>query len=259
VEVEVGNVSSDAAAVAAELTFTDPNGDTLSIADDTTISSFFVPGMSQRTVRKEVSIRNPELWNIGKGALYTVTIRLVSQEAKGLLDTTSIHFGIRSIEWAEDGIIINKVKTKIQGVNLHQDFGYYGSALPDRIIEAKLDMCAEMGVNAMRVAHHSPTPGLVRHADRIGMLILQEQRNMSTSAASIEQLRTMIRLFRTSPSVFMWSPENEELSMQGTPMGSAVLARLIKECRALDPTRPVTVGGVMNLADTSLVITSSLT
>ncbi|KAL2788238.1 glycoside hydrolase superfamily [Aspergillus keveii] len=250
VEVEVGNIGLDAAAVAAELTFTDPTGDTLSIAQDTTISAFSVPGMSQRTVRKEVSIANPELWNIGKGALYTVTIRLVGQETKELLDTTSIHFGIRTIEWAEDGIIINKVKTKIQGVNLHQDFGYYGSALPDRIIEAKLDMCAEMGVNAIRVAHHSPTPELVRHADRIGMLILPEQRNMSTSAASIEQLRTMIRLFRSSPSVFMWSLENEELSMQGTPVGSAILARLIKECRALDPTRPVTVGGVMNLADT---------
>ncbi|KAL2783008.1 glycoside hydrolase superfamily [Aspergillus keveii] len=251
VEVEACNISIATAFVSVELAFTDPKGDVLSIAEDATISLFSVPGMSHRTVRKEVSIANPKVWNIGKGSLYTVHVRLIGQGTKEPLDTKSIQFGIRTIEWAEDGIIINKVKSKIQGVNLHQDFGFYGSALPDRIIEAKLDMCAEMGVNAIRVAHHSPTPELVRHADRIGMLILPEQRNMSTSAACIEQLRTMVRSFRSSPSVFMWSLENEELSMQGTPMGSAILARLIRECRALDPTRPVTVGGVMNLADTS--------
>ncbi|CEN60531.1 hypothetical protein ASPCAL02967 [Aspergillus calidoustus] len=250
VEVEVGNLALDTTAVTIELTFTDPNGNTLSLAKDATNSSVSVPGMSQRTVRKEVLLENPEVWNIGKGSLYTLTVRVVGQQSDQLLDTTTIDFGVRRIEWAEDSIIINKVKTKIKGVNLHQDFGYYGSALPDRIIEAKVDMCAEMGVNAIRVAHHSPTPELVRHADRIGMLILPEQRNMSTSAASIEQLRAMVRAFRSSPSVFMWSLENEELSMQGTPMGSAVLARLIKECRVLDPTRPVTVGGVMNLPDT---------
>jgi beta-galactosidase len=250
VEIEVGNLALDPASVAVELTLIDPEGVTLGIAENTTISSISVPGMSRVTVRKEASIANPELWNIGKGSLYTIIIRLIGPETKKLLDTTSIKFGVRTIKWVEDGIIINGVKAKIQGVNLHQDFGYYGSALPDRIIEAKLDMCAEMGVNAIRVAHHSPTPELVRYADRIGMLILPEQRNMSTSTACIEQLRTMVRSFRSSPSVFMWSLENEELSMQGTPMGSRVLARLIRECKALDPTRPVTVGGVMKLADT---------
>ncbi|KAL3470380.1 glycoside hydrolase superfamily [Aspergillus californicus] len=250
VEIEVANLSVNTVDISIELVLSDPQGNNVSISPETD-SPIRIENMSNSAVRREVFIHQPQLWKLGQGSLYTVTGRVISQETNQLLDIASTKFGIRKFDWEEGDILVNGLKSKIYGVNLHQDFGHYGSALPDRVIEAKLDMCAEMGANAIRVAHHSPTPELVRHADRLGLLILPEQRNMSTSASNIQQLKDMVRAFRGSPSIFMWSLENEEISLQGTAMGSAILARLIKECRKLDPTRPVTVGGVVALGDTS--------
>ncbi|KAL4878064.1 glycoside hydrolase superfamily [Aspergillus karnatakaensis] len=251
VEIEVTNLHIDAVDVAVELRLGDPVGNDVEVESTDADSFFTIQGVAKSTLPRELSIQDPQLWNIRKGALYTLTVRLVGPQSGKLLDVATTKFGVGKIGWQEGGMVFNGVKTKIYGVNIHQDFGYYGSALPDRIIEAKLDMCAEMGANAIRIAHHAPTPELVRHADRLGLLILPEQRNMSTSGACIQQLHALVRAFRSSPSVFMWSLENEEISMQGTAVGSTILQRLIKECRSLDPTRPVTVGRVVALGDTS--------
>ncbi|KAL2846696.1 glycoside hydrolase superfamily [Aspergillus pseudoustus] len=250
-EIEVSNTGIDNTEMTVELLFTDPGGHDVNVAPTDSNLSFAVPAMSKHIVHKKSVLEKPYLWNLAKGHLYTLTARLIRAQSHESVDAVTVDFGVRKIEWEQDGIFVNGAKTKIQGVNLHQDFGYYGSALPDRIIEAKLDMCAEMGANAIRVAHHAPNPEMVRHADRIGMLIMPEQRNMSTSAASVEQLRRMVRAFRSSPSILMWSLENEEISLQGTPLGSAILARLIRECKTLDPTRMVTLGGVARLDDKS--------
>jgi beta-galactosidase len=251
VELSIANLSLSAVDATVSLLIVHPSGEHVPAIPEDKASSLNLQGMSTSTVKKEITIDTPELWCLGKGSLYSLTVYINQKRPAMLLDQVDLQFGIRNIEWEEDGVVINGLKSKIFGVNLHQDFGFYGSALPDRIIEAKMDMCAEMGANAVRIAHHAPTPELVRHADRIGMLILPEQRNMSTSSASIQQLRNMVRKFRSNPSVFMWSLENEELSLQGTAVGSAILARLIKECRSLDPTRPITLGGVVSLDDDS--------
>jgi beta-galactosidase len=97
----------------------------------------------------QAQIQNPKLWSIGQGNLYKASISVQNAEGAAV-DETSETFGIRSIEVGQDGISINaNPSQKIFGVNLHRDFGVYGCAVPKRIIEKKLQLCTEMGANAI--------------------------------------------------------------------------------------------------------------
>ncbi|KAM0127282.1 hypothetical protein ACHAP3_008850 [Botrytis cinerea] len=249
IELEIRNDQLDTVDTEVVLGLQSPSGADVSLREEQQSIHLSVPGMTTSTIRQEIVIRNPELWQLGQGRLYTLVVSILRLHTSEVSDHQTSKFGVRQFEWQKDGFTINGIKSKVFGVNLHQDFGFYGSALPDRISEAKLDMCAEMGVNAIRCAHHAPTPELVAHADRIGMLILPEQRVMSSSTVAIEQLRGMIRRLRGHPSVFMWSLENEEIGLQGTAIGSAILRRLIQECKYLDSNRLTTTGGVAELED----------
>lgn len=196
----------------------------------------------------EASIIYPKFWELGKGRLYMLTANILNSGGK-IVDSVSTQFGIRKIEFVQDGIVVNGKWAKLYGGNIHQDWAVFGVALPDRVIESKLELCAEMGINAIRTAHHAPTPELVDHADRMGLLLLLENRLLSASSFTLDQLRGLIRRFRNRPSVLMWSIENEEIDLEGTPVGRALLSRMVKETYSLDPNRPTNVGGVVALDD----------
>lgn len=252
-EVEVRNESSQATQISTEAGIEDPEtGKEIALTcfdEPTTVRSC---GMS--IISGNMSVYNPKLWQIGKGgALYKLTVRIIEAgaQSKVILDSASTNFGVRTIEWVDDGILVNDQWTKIHGANIHQDWAVYGVALPDRVVEQKLELCAEMGVNAIRTAHHAPTPELVNHADRMGLLLNLEHRSFNTSLAAVEQIRSLVRRFRNHPSVFMWSIENEEMDFQGTSTGRNILSRLIKEVKAHDRDRPTIFGGCVALDNAS--------
>ncbi|KAF4435145.1 hypothetical protein FALBO_17467, partial [Fusarium albosuccineum] len=203
-----------------------------------------ISSCGSRTISAEAQLPFPKLWEVGKGNLYKLTVNIVDEQ-RVVRDSVSTTFGVRTIELVEDGILVNDKHTKIYGGNIRQDWAVYGVALPDRVVEQKLELCAEMGMNAVRIAHHPPTPELVDHADRMGLLVLPENRLLSTSETSIGHLRSLIRRFRGRPSVFMWSIENEEMDYQGAPVGYKMFSRFVTEIKALDSTRPTIFGGVV--------------
>ncbi|KAH7126029.1 glycoside hydrolase superfamily [Dactylonectria macrodidyma] len=177
------------------------------------------------TISADVQIPFPKLWEIGRGNLYKLSVNVIDEH--GVVgDTASKNFGVGTIELVEGGILVNGKQTKILGGNIHQDWAVYDVGLPDRVIEQKLELCREMGMNALRIAHHPPTPELVDHADRMGILVLPEDRLFSTSASSINQLRSL-----------------------GTRVGRAMLSRLVIEVKALDSYRPTIFGGAVALED----------
>jgi beta-galactosidase len=236
-EIEVANWAAEGADVTTSVLLRDPTG----AAVGTASTEATVGRTSPQTAVVEIVVERPRLWNIGDGQLHTAEVAL---HAEGQTTWHSVHsFGIRSIEVVADAVIVNGVEHKALGVNLHQDFAGVGVALPDRLIEAKLELFREMGANTLRSAHHPPTPELVAHADRLGMLVIPENRLLSTAPSHLQHLRTMVRAFRNHPSVFVWSLENEEMSLEGTPTGEALLRRLHDEVRDLDSSRPTIVGG----------------
>ena len=126
---------------------------------------------------------------------------------------------------------------KIKGTCNHQDHAGVGAALPDRLQWYRLAVLKEMGGNAVRTSHNMPTPEWVEACDRMGMMMMCETRQMSSNPEGMAQLETMIKRYRNSPSIILWSMGNEESTMMPQPQGVRVIDEMIARSHELDPTR----------------------
>ncbi len=157
-------------------------------------------------------------------------------------------FGYRTIRFdAKRGFFLNDEPVKLLGTCNHQDHAGVGVAVPDSIHEFRIRQLKEMGCNAYRCSHNPPARELLDACDRLGMLVMDENRNFGSSPEHLRQLEAMVKRDRNHPSVILWSLCNEE-AIQATPAGEAI-ARTMADCvRKLDPSRPITgavSGGVL--------------
>src|SRR5204862_2756656 len=119
--------------------------------------------------------------------LYQLGTRI--ETAKGTSDRYETPFGIRTVRFdAAKGFFLNGKSVKIKGMCNHQDHAGVGSGLPDRLQEFRIERLKAMGVNAYRTSHNPPTPELLDACDRLGMLVLDETRMMSSSEEGLSQL-----------------------------------------------------------------------
>jgi beta-galactosidase len=181
-------------------------------------------------------LANPVLWSPETPDLYSA---IVSVEAGGKRrDAEQVSFGIRTLEFdADKGFFLNGKSVKIKGTCNHQDHAGVGSALPDRLQWYRLAVLKEMGSNAVRTSHNMPTPEWVEACDRLGMMMLCETRQMSSNPEALAQLGVMIKRYRNSPSIIMWSMGNEEDALQSSDQGERVMAAMVERSHQLDPTR----------------------
>src|SRR5271170_4900433 len=114
----------------------------------------------------------------------------------------------------------------MKGTCNHQDHAGVGAALPDRLQSYRVERLKEMGDNAYRTAHNPPTPELLDACDRLGMLVMDENRLVGSDAQHMGMFEAQIRRDRNHPSVAIWSLGNEEFSVQGTPSGKRVAASM---------------------------------
>jgi beta-galactosidase len=77
----------------------------------------------------------------------------------------------------------------------------------------------------------------VEACDRLGMLMLCETRQMSSNIEALAQLEVMIKRFRNSPSIIMWSLGNEENILENSDQGERIMAAMVERSHELDPTR----------------------
>ena len=85
------------------------------------------------------------------------------------MDETETPFGIRTATFdADKGFFLNGVSTKLKGVCLHHDAGSLGAAVPEKVLERRLRLLKEIGVNAIRTSHNPPDPELLDLCDRLG-------------------------------------------------------------------------------------------
>jgi beta-galactosidase len=179
------------------------------------------------------------LWSPETPYIYSV---VVSVESNGkVCDAERIHFGVRDLKWdADKGFFLNGKRVEIKGTCNHQDHAGVGAALPDRLQYYRLGVLKEMGGNAVRTSHNMPTPEWVEACDRMGMMMMCETRLMSANPEGMAQLETMIKRYRNSPSIILWSMGNEEWIMMPHEQGPRVLADMIQRTHELDPTRMCT-------------------
>ena len=185
-------------------------------------------------------IDHPMFWSVDSPNLYTAIVSLKS--GGRVRDVERITFGVRTVKFdADHGFFLNGQSMKIQGTCNHQDHAGVGAALPDRMQAFRIGVLQQMGCNAVRTSHNMPTPELVEACDRMGMMMMCETRQMSSSPEGLAQLETMIKRYRNSPSIIIWSIGNEEWRLQGEQAeeGAKIAATMVERCHELDPTRVV--------------------
>jgi beta-galactosidase len=128
-------------------------------------------------------------------------------------DVERASFGVRTVLFdADKGFFLNGKSLKIQGTCNHQDHAGVGAAVPDGLQWFRLNVLRGMGCNAVRTSHNMPTPEWVEGCDRMGLMMMCETRQMSSNPEGLAQLAAMVKRYRNSPSIILWSIGNEEWS-----------------------------------------------
>jgi beta-galactosidase len=194
---------------------------------------------SQATFTATANLANPARWSPETPNLYRAVVTVESDGKTR--DVEHVRFGVREIRWdADTGFFLNGKPVKIKGTCNHQDHAGVGAALPDRLQAFRLAVLKEMGGNAVRTSHNMPTPEWVEACDRMGMMMMCETRVMSSTPEAMAQLEVMVKRYRNSPSIILWSMGNEEWIMMPQPVGVRVIAAMIARTHELDPTRMCT-------------------
>ncbi|ATG56201.1 beta-galactosidase [Brachybacterium ginsengisoli] len=217
------------------------------------------PG-AEATLSGSASIQRPALWGPPPTQrphrhLAVTTVR----QGGEVVDQVRTPFGVRRIEFdADEGLLVNGERIRIQGVNNHHDLGSLGAAFHERAAERQLEILQEMGANALRTAHNPPAPELLDLTDRMGILVLDEvfdswyARKTDLDFHLIFEdwheadLRAMIRRDRHHPSVILWGIGNEVGEQYTEEEGALVARRLVEIAHQEDPSRLTTTA--MNYA-----------
>lgn len=230
IAIETTVVNDGEAEATAQLTSTilDPEG---AVVGKAVAEQTLGPGETA-ALRQTVTVAAPQLWDLGSPVLYTLRTALSSG------DHVETPFGIRHIRFdAEAGFFLNGRPVKLLGTCNHQDHAGVGLAVPEAVQAFRIKRLQAMGSNAYRCAHNPPAPELLDACDRLGMLVMDENRHLSCAPWGLADLESMIRRDRNHPSIIMWSMANEEL-IQGSEVGTRIARRVIQRTKELDPTRP---------------------
>ena len=228
VETTVENSSADKGKFSLESDIVAPGGEI--VASLTTAKS--AAGNSTQTLAQEIKILKPELWLLNSPTLYILKSRVKSGEA--VVDETETPFGIRTATFDPDkGFLLNGVSTKLKGVCIHHDAGSLGAAVPDQVLERRLRLLKEIGVNAIRTSHNPPDPALLNLCDPLGLPVMDEAFDEFTPGKnkwvtgwnngvpghfgyseifdqwSVTDVSDLVRRDRNHPSIILWSIGNE--------------------------------------------------
>lgn len=200
----------------------------------------------------EMELRSPQLWSLERPLMHAL-VTVVRRDGVEI-DRYQTAFGIRTIRFDPNaGFFLNGEHVVLKGTNNHQDHAGVGVAIPDALQIYRLQRLKAMGSNAYRVSHHPPSPELLDAADRLGMLVIDENRLMGSNELHRRELEAMIRRDRNHPSIILWSIGNEEWAIEGNVTGARIAATMQAAVKRLDATRPVTAA-LSGIGGTSTVI-----
>ena len=209
----------------------------------------------QKDIAVTIPVTNPSLWSLDNPYLYKL-ITTVIENGK-LIDDYETSFGIRTIRFdANKGFFLNGQHIKIHGTNNHQDHAGVGSAMPDALQEFRIQTLKDFGINAYRCSHNPPTPELLDVCDRLGMLVIDENRLLGVSSTHFNYMKRFMLRDRNHPSIISWSIANEEWGVEGNELGAKLASTLQAFTKSIDSTRAITAAisggwqkGISNVID----------
>lgn len=183
-------------------------------------------------------IATPQLWSPETPTLYKLITTI--ETGGSVVDSTTTEFGVRTFAFdADQGFRLNGRPYVIKGTCNHQDHAGVGVALPDALQTFRVAKLKEMGANALRTSHHPPTPELLEACDRLGLLVMDENRLLGSDAQNLRLLEEFVRRDRNHASVFIWAIGNEEV-VQRSEAAARIADTMQRLVHRLDPTRPCT-------------------
>ncbi len=202
----------------------------------------------ESTFSQRMTLAHARLWSLAARNLYR--LETVLRRGRRTADHKFTAFGIRSIVFDPNrGFLLNGRRVEIRGAANHQDFPGVGIGVPDNLWSWRIAKLKAMGANAYRTAHNPLDQAFYRACDRLGMLVMDENRHFGdtyapksagrTPYASLADLKAMVLQHRNHPSIIMWSMFNEE-GLQKSAYGARLMAAMKAAVRQLDPTRPIT-------------------
>ncbi|RYY14477.1 MAG: glycoside hydrolase family 2 protein, partial [Cytophagaceae bacterium] len=204
------------------------------------VSHVRLAGAGQHEVNVRIPVAGAHLWSLETPYLYTLVTRV--RQGGQVVDEYKTRFGMRTIRFdANEGFFLNGKHVKITGTNNHQDHAGVGTAIPDALQEWRLRQLKAFGCNAYRTSHNPPTPELLDLCDRLGMLVIDENRLMGITQNNLGELKRLMVRDRNHPSVISWSIGNEEWAIEGNAFGARIGATMQAFAKTVDSTRAITV------------------
>ena len=227
----------------------------------------FADGAAGATAAATLSVPKARLWGPDDPYLYQLEVTL--GDAGQTLDRYTLEIGIRTIGVQGDKLLLNGKPILLKGFGKHEDFPVHGRGLNMPLIVKDNSLFQWLGANSYRTSHYPYSEEAMLHADRAGILIIDETPAVGMSFGDgPENIRIrlegckkaqqeLIARDKNHPSVIMWSVSNEPMpgNMMAALMGGrgpvdhsagiAFFTELFAWTRALDPTRPATLTAVM--------------
>ena len=237
IETTVHNMGSAPASYSLQHTLLDATGTAVGRCE---IKGSHLPAKAEGMVHGVIPVEKPHRWSCENPYIYTI-LTDVYVDGK-IVDTDTTRTGIRHIAFDNDrGFLLNGEVVKLKGVNMHQDHAGVGSGIPDGLQEWRLMQLKKFGCNAYRSSHNPMSPALLDICDRLGILVIEENRLTGINKEHTELLGRMIRRDRNHPSIILWSVGNEEWGLEWNEFGTRIAESMREYCHRFDPTRLMTV------------------
>ena len=237
IETEVRNMGAGPARYSLKHTLVDAEGNAIGTCE---AEGGLILAKETLKTHAAMPVENPHLWSCEDPYLYKVITEVYADGS--LTDTYETVTGIRHIAFDSDrGFLLNGKVVKLKGVNMHQDHAGVGAGIPDGLQEWRLLQLKKFGCNAYRSSHNPMTPEMIDACDRLGILVIEENRLTGINKEHIELLERMIRRDRNHPSIILWSAGNEEWGIEWKELGTRIAETMREYCHRFDPTRLMTV------------------
>ena len=206
------------------------------------------------------AVEDVRLWSPQDPALYELKVAVLCGGSE--TDSVTTYFGMRAIE-VRDGYILLNHRTCYLRMVLDQ--GYWPESLltppSEEAIKKDIEWTLKLGYNGARKHQKIEDPLYYYWADRMGLLVWGEvpaayDFTGKALRRTAETVADFIERDMNHPSLIAWVPVNESWGMTrlyaNTQMQDAA-RMLYRECKALDPTRPVSSNDGWETVETDIL------
>lgn len=199
----------------------------------------------------DIPVPDAKLWSDETPELYQCRVKLLDEGI--IVDEETVSFGIRTISWSSEGLLVNGKRTLLRGGCIHHDNGILGAVSYDESEWRRIRILKETGFNAIRSAHNPAGRAVLEACDYYGMYVMDEAWDMWYNPKNandysrffrenyVTDLRAMVNKDYNHPSVIMYSIGNE-LSEPAKSEGIAMAKKMVDILHEIDSTRAVTAG-----------------